>query len=176
MLFAISMEGGRARAANRPGMPPPAATAVEGDWSIEITTSGGIAGSGFGNMRADSTGKLVVEASIPNKTHCEYTMTPTELADVGALVRSLRADLWYSSYLPADQRAWCCDMFFVEVQLQRQERNATTGALETVLYKTQFINEQMLPIARDLRSAVRQLWSSTDPESLLNKYLLPCRQ
>jgi hypothetical protein len=174
MLFAVSLEGGRVRAANRPQMPPPVTTAaVDGDWSIEITTTGGIAGHGFGDMHADSTGKLVVSQSIPTVAKCEYRLTPTELADLKTLIGSLRADLWYSSYQPADQSAWCCDMFFVTVRLQRQERDAF-DQLRTITYTTQFINEQTLPVARDLRAAVRQLWSHAEPESLLNKYLIPC--
>jgi hypothetical protein len=173
VLFAISTEAGRTRVVNRPQLPVPAATAVDGEWSIEITTTGGIAGHGFGDMRADSSGKLAVANNLGG-AKCDYTMTPAELAEVAALVKSVRADLWYSSYFPADQRAWCCDMFFVTVKLQRQERDAL-GQVTTATYTTQFINEQTLPVARDLRGLVNQLWSGAEPASLLNKYLNSCR-
>ena len=66
----------------------------------------GIAGIGNGDMRLDSTGKIEVGQFTTYGKQCRYTLTQAEIADVAQLVRDARADLWYSSFLPADQRAW----------------------------------------------------------------------
>jgi hypothetical protein len=137
-----------------PSNPPVAAPepystpTVDGPWLIEITTSGGITGGGAQrDIRVESNGKLTVGAIAMRGRQCTFSLTPEQTLEAFRVVLNARADLWYASFLPANDSQRCCDLIYVNVHLERQERYPNGGVFQT-RYLTEFIPSvyrQVLP-------------------------------
>ena len=147
------------------------AGAPGGPWSIEFVSTGGFGGAGFGDIRISSDGKLVVGQFVSGGKTCESLLPQGELAAIDQMVRSLRASTWVSSYIPADTRATCCDLFFVNVTLVRAEQEIGSTRPTMVTYKTQFIAS-----ASNLPGDLAGLRDSLagNPDSYLTRYQRVC--
>lgn len=131
-------------------------------WTVEITTSGGFGGGGFGSIAVASDGSMTVTSQA--KKPCTYRLTPSELERIQGLVLSAKADYWVASYVPAS--GGCCDLYFHHLKMTRREQyNAT--------YNTDWaIDHAAMPA--DLKSLAQALVGY--PDGLLQKYLPICTQ
>ena len=121
---------------------------LDGPWLVEITTSGGIGGGGAQrDVRVESNGTLTVGAIAFRGKQCQFHLTPDQLTEAFRVVLNARADLWYASFLPANDSSRCCDLIYTDVRLERQERNPN-GDVVQLRYLTEFIPglyRQVLP-------------------------------
>ncbi len=148
-----------------------AAGVIDGPWSLEIVSTGGITGGGFGDIRITSDGKLVVGQFVPNGKTCELLLLQNELASLFQTVKALRASAWVSSYIPADTRAMCCDVIFLTVTLTRTEQDPGSSIKYLVTYRTQMISFAS-NIPGDL-AGLRALLLG-DPDGYLTRYQHLC--
>lgn len=81
-----------------------ARSAPERPWRIEVTTSGGLTGSGIGTFALDSDGKIAIR--LMNGEPCSYDAPKEELARIESLLDKASPDRWRESYLPENT---CCD-------------------------------------------------------------------
>lgn len=87
-------------------------TAPAEPWSVEVTSSGGIAGRGAGSFAIDSTGRVSV--TTMTRKSCTFQATDEEMNRFRELVANARPDAWSESYVPKDS---CCDRFEYELTL-----------------------------------------------------------
>ena len=104
LLIALA-DPGRQRAA----LPAPP------DWKIEITTTGGIAGTGTGGLTVSSSGTLVV--TLINKKSCTYQLTADELQMLNAAIANAQPRTWLECYSLADVSTHCCDLVTTTLKL-----------------------------------------------------------
>jgi hypothetical protein len=137
---------------SNPDVPPPApfsTPTIDGPWLIEITTSGGFGGSGAQrDVRVDSNGTLTVGAIAAHGKQCQFSLTPEQTQEAFRVVLNARADLWFASYLPANDALRCCDQFYTDVHMERQERDRD-GHLSQRRYLTELmpqLNQPNLPV------------------------------
>ena len=81
-----------------------AAIESEQPWSVAVTTTGGITGSGVGAYSIDSDGR--VEVTKMSGSRCVLTATAADLERVRQFVMAARPSRWRDSYAPEDR---CCD-------------------------------------------------------------------
>jgi hypothetical protein len=96
------------------------ATTAEGPWTMELTSSGGIAGRGNGAIVADSDDRLVI--TLMDGRQCSYTSFERQLGEAVAAARPQR---WSESYTTP-----CADCFEWTLTLTRGEKTYTTSWLE----------------------------------------------
>ena len=171
---AIAAAGPKGRVVGRVAIPAPSPVIADAPWSVEITSSGGFTGMGSGNVRIDSDGKLAIGVFKPGR--CEFIVPAGELAEIGDAVSSLRSDLWFASYVPADVRLRCCDLITLDVKVTRSETNRATGQAETGVYETSLLaHPTPLSIPKDLSDLVARLFYAADSTSFLQRYLPACK-
>ena len=107
VLFVLA-DPGRQRAS----LPAPA------DWKIEITTTGGIAGTGTGGLTVSSNGTLVI--TLINKKSCTYPLTASELQMISAALANAAPGKWLECYSLADVSTHCCDMVTTTMKLSQR--------------------------------------------------------
>lgn len=153
LLTALALQGQtRHRAVpSNPVIPQPEAYStptLDGPWLIEITSSGGFGGFGTKrDIRVESNGTLTVGQILAQGKTCRFQLTPAQIQEAFRVVLNARADLWYASFLPANESMRCCDLIDVNLRLERQERYPD-GGLFTARYVTEFIPaipRQILP-------------------------------
>lgn len=81
-----------------------APAALKSPWSVEVETSGGLAGRGLGSFTVHSDG--MVDVVKTDSTKCHFQLTPAELAHIESLLAATKRSEWKSSYAPENQ---CCD-------------------------------------------------------------------
>lgn len=96
----------------RASLPPVA------DWQIEITTTGGITGTGTGGLTVSSKGTLVI--TLINKKQCTYSLTASELQMVSAAVAGTTPGNWLECYSLADVSTHCCDLITSTMRLTQR--------------------------------------------------------
>jgi len=79
-----------------------------GDWKIEITTEGGITGTGTGGLSVSSDGTLVI--TLINKKPCAFHLTAEELQTLNAAIGGTHPMEWLECYSFADVMTQCCDL------------------------------------------------------------------
>lgn len=84
-------------------------------WSLEVATSGGIAGRGVGTYAIDSAGTVTVVSM--NGTRCEFHATAEELSRIEQLLGDARPDGWNDAYIPSDP---CCDRIEYVMTLEQK--------------------------------------------------------
>ena len=87
-------------------------TAPAEPWSVEVTSTGGIAGRGAGSFAIDSAGKVSV--TTMTRKSCTFQATDDEISRFRELLANAGPDTWSESYLPKDP---CCDRFEYELTL-----------------------------------------------------------
>jgi hypothetical protein len=87
-------------------------TAPPEPWSVEVTSSGGIAGRGAGSFAIDSTGRVAI--TTMTRKSCAFQATDEEMGRFRELLAKARPDTWSESYVPKDS---CCDRFEYELTL-----------------------------------------------------------
>jgi len=108
---AAAQQSGRQRSVAHP-------VPLTGDWKIEITSAGGIAGGGNGGLIVSSDGALVITfGSTPQAKRCSFQLTAEELRTVEAAARSARPAAWAECYSLADVSTHCCDLIRTTLSL-----------------------------------------------------------
>jgi hypothetical protein len=133
-----------------------------GAWSIELTSSGGFDGRGYGGLTLTSDGTLVITLR-DGKTSCRYALTADELRAVDELVTRADATNWVASYALASNPHGCCDMFQTNLKLVRAD-----GTFQTMWYQT------VPPMPADLVALERRLAATDDASSLRSRYQPLC--
>lgn len=110
-------------------------------WSIELTTAGGIAGHGHGNISISSEGSVALQ-TIDGK-RCTFDATPDERERLTTLLGQADPDAWKATYAPED---YCCDR--IEYALKVDEAG--------VVRETAWIDDP-LPMPDDLQALVQAL-------------------
>jgi hypothetical protein len=87
-------------------------TAPAEPWSVEVTSSGGLAGKGAGSYAIRSNGEVTV-TSMMGRT-CTFQATEAELARFRELLTNAKPESWAGSYIPEES---CCDRFEYELTL-----------------------------------------------------------
>lgn len=87
-------------------------TAPVEPWSIEVTSSGGIAGKGAGSYSINSAGDVAVTSMTGKR--CTFRATDEELTRFRELLTKARPDTWKVSYIPKES---CCDRFEYEMTI-----------------------------------------------------------
>ena len=154
LLAAFAVQGQTRRRAvpSNPEVPLPSAYAVptlDGPWLVEITTSGGFGGSGAQrDIRVESNGTLTVGAIAFKGRTCQFHLTQEQLLEAFHAVLNARADLWFASYLPANDSSRCCDLLYTDIRMERQERDPN-GNISHPRYLTELIpslNQPNIPL------------------------------
>ena len=150
--FALQAQTRHRAVPSNPPVPMPAAYStptLDGPWLVEITTSGGFGGSGGQrDIRVESNGTLTVGAIASKGKQCQFSLTPDQTLDAFRVVLNARADLWFASYLPANETSRCCDLIYTDIHLERQERYPD-GTLSQQRYSTEMIpqlNQPNIPL------------------------------
>ena len=107
LLFALA-DPGRQRAS----LPPTT------DWKIEITTTGGIAGTGTGGLTLTSGDSLAI--TLINKKSCMYQLTVSEMQMVNTALANAAPGNWLECYSLADVNTHCCDMVTTTMKLSQR--------------------------------------------------------
>ena len=81
-------------------------------WSIEVTSSGGLAGRGAGSYAIDSSGRISMTTMMGKS--CTFTASEEEMRRFTELLTNARPETWAASYIPKDP---CCDRFEYELTL-----------------------------------------------------------
>jgi hypothetical protein len=81
-------------------------------WSIEVNSSGGLAGRGAGSYAIDSSGQVSV--TTMTRKSCTFRATEEEMRRFTELLTNARPETWAASYIPEDP---CCDRFEYELTL-----------------------------------------------------------
>jgi hypothetical protein len=97
-------------------------TAPPEPWSVEVTSSGGIAGRGAGSFAIDSTGRVAVAVTTMTRKSCTFPATEEEMGRFRELLANARPDAWSDSYVPKDS---CCDRFEYELTLDLAGKKRT---------------------------------------------------
>jgi hypothetical protein len=126
-------------------------------WSVEVTSSGGLAGHGAGSYAIDSDGKVSV-TSMGGKS-CTFQATEDGRRRFAELLANARPDKWAASYLPKDP---CCDRFEFELTLDE------AGAKHTVKWM-----DDSPPMPRDLAALTGAVMG--EPPSLRVTYGEKCQ-
>jgi hypothetical protein len=126
-------------------------------WSIEVTSSGGLAGKGAGSYAIDSTGKVSVTTMTGRS--CTLKATDEEMRRFRELLTNARPESLQESYLPKDP---CCDRFEYELTLDE------AGTKHTV----KWIDDPS-PMPKDLTALTEAMVGGA--ESLRVKYGDQCR-
>jgi hypothetical protein len=90
-------------------------------WSVEITTTGGIAGRGIGSFAIASDGTVSVTTMM--RKSCSYRATEEEMKRFEELLTAAQPDRWRTSYAPEDR---CCDRIEYTLTFQEADRKFTT--------------------------------------------------
>jgi hypothetical protein len=131
-----------------------------GQWSIELTTSGGFDGRGSGGLTITSGGELTVAKR--ERKSCTFTITGNEKRAIGQLVRAADPGKWVASYALASNPEGCCDQIRTTLKL-------TEGGT----YVTYWFNRAG-PMPPDLTAIARRLFAADDPASLRSRYFPQC--
>ena len=126
-------------------------------WSIDVTSSGGLAGKGAGSYAIDSAGKISV-TTMTGKS-CTFQATDEERSRFRELLTNARPDTWSASYIPEDP---CCDRFEYELTLDE------AGVKHTVKWI-----DDPLPMPRDLEALTNAMVGP--PPSLRVTYGAQCQ-
>jgi hypothetical protein len=110
-LLLLALESGRQRAS----LPP----VIPADWKIEISTTGGFAGSGTGGFTVASNGVLTI--TLINKKQCTYQLTASELQMLNSAVANTQPATWLECYTLADQSKHCCDLVTTTLKLSERD-------------------------------------------------------
>lgn len=149
---------------------------VDGPWLVEVIPTGGFTGSPGGGVRVESNGTLTIgQLSQSIGKTCTFKLTATEIDEVATLVRALRTDLWFSSYVPANENSRCCDMIVTKVRVKREEQVPSEPSSRQVAYSTEFLLLDLPYIPRDLIAVTRLLTDRSNPDSIISKYEPACR-
>lgn len=112
LIIAVATEATAQR--QRPVTPPVPVS----DWKIEITTDGGLTGSGNGGLIVSSDGVLVITfGSSSTSKRCTFQLTKSELQAIDAAVRSTNPAMWAECYSLADLKTHCCDLIRTTLSL-----------------------------------------------------------
>jgi hypothetical protein len=88
------------------------------DWKVEVTTSGGLTGSGSGGLIVSADGTLIITfGNAPSSKRCTFQLNADELRALDAAVRSARPRSWMECYSLADINAHCCDLIRTNLSL-----------------------------------------------------------
>jgi len=118
---------------------------LTGPWFVEITSTGGIGGSGAQrDVRVESTGRLTVGVLAPGGRQCQFNLTSEQVTEAFRVVLNARAELWFASYVPANIDSLCCDKILTTVRMQRQEIDSRD--VWTSTYKTDFFPSENHPL------------------------------
>ena len=135
----------------------PAFAADEPAWQIEITTSGGFAGDGDGDLAVSANGRLVIRPG------CALRLTEKDLREVAALVEKAKPREWKASYVRPENANGCCDMIRMTLAMTRSGTRWTS---------TWF--DDHLPLPTDLEAIVNALWAA-QPANLRSRYRQQCK-
>ena len=102
-----------------------ARSAPERPWRIEVTTSGGLTGSGIGTFALDSDGKIAIRQM--NGEPCSYDASKEELARIESLLGKADPAGWRESYLPENT---CCDRIEYTMTVDEAGEIASTRWLD----------------------------------------------
>ena len=100
----------------------------EAPWRLELTTSGGITGSGSGNATVDSGGSVTI-VSMQRKS-CAFEAAAEELAPLAARVAAADPESWNDSYIPSNP---CCDRIEYVLTVTRGEEKKTVRWIDDPL-------------------------------------------
>jgi hypothetical protein len=95
-------------------------TAPAEPWSIEVTSSGGIAGRGAGSFAIRSDGEVSV-TSMTGRS-CTFRATEEEMSRFRELLTNAKPDTWSESYIAKES---CCDRFEYEMTLDEAGKKHT---------------------------------------------------
>jgi len=96
---------------------------VQRPWTLELATSGGLTGRGFGTIRMDSGGTATVG-------ECTSNITEEDLQRFDALLASAKPDPWHESYVPENK---CCDRFEYALTLEAGGKTHKTAWIDDPL-------------------------------------------
>ena len=135
-----------------------AVSADQPAWRVEITTSGGFAGQGAGNMAVAADGNLNL------RNGCALTLTAGDLKAIRDLVAKAKAAQWKPSYVRPQNPNGCCDMIKTTVTLTRAGRKWTS---------TWFSDHDALPA--DLDALMSALWWAPQTPAIRERYESRCK-
>ena len=98
-------------------------TGVQRPWKLELATSGGLTGRGFGTIRMDSDGTATVG-------ECTSNITEEDLRRFDALLANAKPDAWRGSYVPENK---CCDRFEYALTLEAGGKTSKTAWIDDPL-------------------------------------------
>lgn len=98
-------------------------TGVQRPWKLELATSGGLTGRGFGTIRMDSDGTAAVG-------ECTSNITDEDLQRFDALLAHAKPDQWKQSYVPENK---CCDRFEYALTLEAGGKTRKTAWIDDPL-------------------------------------------
>jgi hypothetical protein len=131
----------------------PAAMALEADsgsWSVGVTTSGGFAGIGRGNVLVDSGGKVMAARAAPAGRlggSCEGTLSEAERRRIAAAVKGGKPEGWAA----AKSKIAAPDAFGYVLELRQGEE-----AHEAAWYDN--TADRLPPDLKELYASVAAAW------------------
>lgn len=103
-----------------------------------------------------------------------YTLTTEESAEVTGWVRTVRADLWFKSYVPANPSV-ITDAIYYEVALERAETSPYDNHTRQVRYGTELLELDIRPHTPADLVGLWDLLFSFEPDSYWTRYSTLCR-
>lgn len=91
------------------------------DWTIELTSGGGIAGTGNENSNGVITSKGKVVARIPRGSTCERQPADKDLRELDRLIKAINFAKWQADY--SDPDTLCRDHLGYSMSLKTQSTN-----------------------------------------------------
>jgi len=128
-----------------------------GPWTIEVTSSGGLAGRGAGSYTVDSTGNVSV-VTMARKS-CTFRATDADVDRIASLLAEAKPESWSPSYKPKDL---CCDRFEYTMTITEGESKRTV----------EWIDDPP-PMPADLTAIIAAMMGGE--ESVRVKYGAQCR-
>jgi len=135
--------------------PPSSLPSAGASWTIEITTSGGIAPNLRTSIILRSSGAATLLNGLGQAT-CAGRMTVAEVARLGALVAEAQPERWAASYALPSNPNGCCDQIRTAVRLTR-----ATGVSETFWF------DDHPPLPADLASLHEAAFGQDSPRRRL---------
>lgn len=113
--------------------------AGEGAWAFRLTTSGGFAGVGTGNIQINSEGEVIatppaIGVTPQRASSCKSQLAGDELERLSRWVAAANPSLWSAKYVEPSNLDGCCDQIKTNVTLTRREPGGSERTYTTFWY------------------------------------------
>ena len=113
--------------------------AANGDWTVEVVTSGGIMGTGRGNVTVNSDGRLTC-----SRPGCAPTLPRGRVRQIAALIAAIDEPVWVVA-----AKSLCSDCFETTMTVRRRDGDIQRSN------RTRWDDRQRVPApVRDLLEAI----------------------